>query len=203
MKDLFQAGRDHALGGVHALVEGLHDEVIAVAIDDQGGQQVGLAVHHAVGIGIADHGAPVSLGGAQAAQKEIAADVFHLPRQHAQGDLRTGTVVRRAQRPAPRIGHLDGLARLGAIAIGDIAGEDPRVPGGHAVGALAGHADFIHRISCKRAMRSSVDGWVENRRMKLWPVKGLMMNMWAVEGEASMGMRFDQVSSFCRPPISG
>ena len=39
--------------------------------------------------------------------------------------------------------------------------------------------------------------------MKLCPVKGLMMNMCAVEGEASMGIRLDQVSSFCRPPISG
>ena len=32
---------------------------------------------------------------------------------------------------------------------------------------------------------------VENRRMMLCPVNGLMMNMWAVEGKASMGMRFE------------
>src|SRR5215472_7201912 len=30
-----------------------------------------------------------------------------------------------------------------------------------------------------------------------------MMNMWAVEGVPSMGMRLDQVSSFCRPLMSG
>src|ERR1035441_5980619 len=59
------------------------------------------------------------------------------------------------------------------------------------------------QMACRRAMRSSVEGCVENRRMMLWPVKGLMMNMWAVEGEASMGICLDQVSSFCRPPISG
>jgi hypothetical protein len=29
--------------------------------------------------------------------------------------------------------------------------------------------------------------------MKLCPVKGLMMNICAVAGDASMGMRFDQV----------
>ncbi len=45
-----QAGGDLALGGVHALVERLHDEVIAVAVDHQGGKQVGLAVDYAVGV---------------------------------------------------------------------------------------------------------------------------------------------------------
>ncbi len=87
MKDLFQAGRDHALGGVHALIESLHHQVIAVAVHHQCGQLVGFAVHHAIGIGMPYHGAPVRLGGAQAVQKEIAADVFHLPRQHTQTDL--------------------------------------------------------------------------------------------------------------------
>ena len=31
---------------------------------------------------------------------------------------------------------------------------------------------------------------------------GLMMNMCAVDGVASMGMRLEYVSSFCRPEIS-
>ncbi len=35
----------------------------------------------------------------------------------------------------------------------------------------------------------------------LRPVNGLMMNMCAVAGEASIGIRFDQVSSFCRALI--
>src|ERR1035437_2002791 len=159
-------------------------------------------MHYAVGIGMAHHGAPVLLGGAQAAQKEIAADLFHLPRQQTQTDLRSGTVVSRAERTSARIGDPHRLAGLGAIAIGDIAGENPGVPAGHAVGAFAADADFIlrihriHRAACKRAMRSSVEGWVENKRMTLWPKKGLTMNMWAVAGEASMGMRLDQVSSF-------
>ena len=33
------------------------------------------------------------------------------------------------------------------------------------------------------------------------PLKGLMMNMCAVAGEASIGMRCDQPSSFCSPLI--
>ena len=39
--------------------------------------------------------------------------------------------------------------------------------------------------------------------MTLCPVNGLMMNMCAVAGEASIGMRLDQDSSFCSPPING
>ena len=69
LEDLFEAGGDFGLGGVHPLVQGLHDEVVAVAIDHQGGEQVGFAVDHAVGVGIADHGLRCCFGGAQAAAK--------------------------------------------------------------------------------------------------------------------------------------
>jgi hypothetical protein len=69
--------------------------------------------------------------------------------------------------------------------IGDVAREDPRVAGGNAAGSLAVDADFVHRMACNRAMRSAVAGCVENRRIMLWPVNGLMMNMWAVAGGAA------------------
>ena len=45
-------------------------------------------------------------------------------------------------------------------------------------------------------MRSSVGGCVENNFMKADPLNGLMMNMCAVEGDASIGIRCDQLSSF-------
>ena len=57
LEDFVQAGRDLVLGGIHALVERLHHEVVAVAIDHQGGQQVGLAVDHAIGVGAVAHDA--------------------------------------------------------------------------------------------------------------------------------------------------
>ena len=136
------------LGGVHALVEGLDHQVIAVAVHDQGGQQVGFAVDHAVGVGVADHCAAMIFGGAQAAQVEIAADLFDLAREHAQGDLRGGAVVRRAERAAARVGDFDGGAGLGAVAIGDVAGEDPGVAGGDALGRLAVDADFGSSACC-------------------------------------------------------
>ena len=50
-------------------------------------------------------------------------------------------------------------------------------------------------------MRSSVDGCVENSLISHWPVFGLMMNMCAVAGVASMGIRLDQFSSFCNAEI--
>ena len=57
--------------------------------------------------------------------------------------------------------------------------------------------------ACKRAILSSVEGWVENMRMKLWPLNGLMINKCAVAGFTSdIGMRFDQVSSLPSAEIS-
>ena len=82
---------------------------------------------------------------------EIAADLFDLPREHAQGDLRGGAVVRGAERTAARVGDLDGCAGLGAVAVGDVAGEDPRMAGGDAVGRLA--VDRIRRWTRRSSHR--------------------------------------------------
>ena len=101
-------------GGVHALVERLHHEVIAVAIHNERGQQVGFGVNHAIGIGIADEGLAMRFGCAQAAKVEIAIDLLNLTGQHAQSDLRRGTVVRRAQRTAARVDYFNDFAWLGA-----------------------------------------------------------------------------------------
>jgi hypothetical protein len=38
------------------------------------------------------------------------------------------------------------------------------------------------------AMRSSMGGWVEKIFLKLLPDSGLTMNIWAVEGFASIGI---------------
>jgi len=160
-------------------------------------------MRHAIGVGVAHNRSTVFLGGAQTAQIEIAADLLDVRREHAERDLRCGAVMRRAQRAAAEVRHLYGFTGLGAIAIGDVARKNPRMAGGNAAGCLPVDADFVHRMACKRAIRSAVAGCVENRRIMLWPVNGLMMNIWAVAGDASMGMRLDQVSSFCKPPISG
>ena len=85
----------------------------------------------------------------------------------AESDLRSGTVVRRAKRPTVNGGHADGFAGLGSAAVDDVAGEDPGMPRGHAIGRFAIDTDFGQRMACRRAMRCSVEGCVENSRMML------------------------------------
>src|SRR5581483_5083772 len=161
------------------------------------------AVYHAIGVGMMHDAASVFFGGAQPAQIKVAVDRFHLTGEHPQRNLRGGAVMRCSERPSAWIGNFHRLARLSAVAISDITGEDPGVPAADAIGGFPIDPDLIHRIACRRAMRSSVEGCVENSRIRLWPVNGLMMNRCAVAGEASIGIRFDHVSSFCRPLISG
>src|SRR5258706_12436533 len=50
-------------------------------------------------------------------------------------------------------------------------------------------------------MRSSVEGCVENKLRNIRPLNGLMMNRCAVAGEASIGICFEYVSSFCKAEI--
>src|SRR4051812_7773799 len=99
--------------------------------------------------------------------------------------------MRRSDRAIARVHHLHRIPGLGAAAVREVAGEDPRMAARHTIGGLAIYADFIQQLACRRAIRSSVEGCVENSRMMLSPVKGLMMNMCAVEGVASIGMRFE------------
>jgi hypothetical protein len=58
-------------------------------------------------------------------------------------------------------------------------------------GANLGWCHVVYRICRSRAMRSAVDGCVDNMFENHCPVDGLMMNKCAVEGLASMGMRFE------------
>src|SRR5205814_1265110 len=138
-----QARDDFGFGGVHALIESLDGEAIGVAIDDEGGQEVGLGVYDAVGVGVADHAAAMLFGGAKAAEVEIAVDLFDVRREHAERDLAGGRVVRCAERPSSLVGDFDRLPRLGAVAIYQVGCKDPGVAGGDAVGGLAVDADFV------------------------------------------------------------
>lgn len=65
-----------------------------------------------------------------------------------------------------------------------VAGGAPRV--GWRRGPKAQRAS-----ASSRAMRFSVEGWVEKSRISAWPLNGWMMNMCAVAGEASMGIRLE------------
>ena len=97
-----------------------------------------------------------------------------------------------AERTPIRIENGHDRAGLGIAPVGDIARKDPRVPGRDAIGAFAVDPYFDQRIACSLAIRSAVDGCVENSFEKTPPPpNGMMMNMCAVAGEASIGMRFE------------
>ena len=108
MEEFVERGEDIALGGVHSLIERLHGEVVSVAIDDEGGKQVGLPVHHAVGVAVLHYAAAVSFGRGQAAQVERAVDCFGLGREQTQRNLARCRIVRRSQGAALRVEHGDG-----------------------------------------------------------------------------------------------
>jgi hypothetical protein len=99
--------------------------------------------------------------------------------------------MRCAQRTAAEIADLDGGSGLGAVKVCDIARENPRMAGSDAVGRFSADAGFVLRMACRRRMRSSVEGWVENKLPKPMPSFGLMMKRCAVEGVASIGMRLE------------
>jgi hypothetical protein len=94
-----------------------------------------------------DNCAAMVFGGAQAFEVKIAADLFYLMGKHAEGDLRGGAIVCGTQRTTARIGYLDGCSGLGAVDVGDIARENPRVTGSDSLGRFPVYADFIHRVS--------------------------------------------------------
>ena len=97
-----------------------------------------------------------------------------------------------AERTPVRIEDRDYGAGLGAASVGDITRKDPRVPGRDAIGAFTVDPYLDQRIACSLAMRSAVDGCVENSFEKTPPPpNGMMMNMCAVAGLAYIGMRFE------------
>ena len=81
----FERRHDLRRGAIHTLVEHLDDETIAIAIDDQRGQEIRFGVNHPVRIGIRDHLFAEPLG-----RGDSGGDVERLrrPLQHAQRDLR-------------------------------------------------------------------------------------------------------------------
>ena len=57
---------------------------------------------------------------------------------------------------------------------------------------------YFQRPASSASTRSRVGGWVLNRPIKPPGENGLMMNMWAVAGLASIGATRDAASIFCR-----
>ena len=77
-EQIHQRGDNPILGRIHALVERLDDQIVAVAVHDQGREAVAFAVHHAVRIGVAHDVAAILVGFRDAPRKKFRPDFLHL-----------------------------------------------------------------------------------------------------------------------------
>src|SRR6266545_7611934 len=131
---------DLALAPVHTLGERLHDEVVAVAVDHQGGEAIALAVDHAVGGGARGHRlAPAQRRGQPLAEEASSQGLAAL--HHAEADLRPRRVEGEAEGPALRPLHAHQRARGDAPVARHVRTEDPGVAALDARLALAADDD--------------------------------------------------------------
>ena len=119
---------DDFLPQVHGEREGLDGKVVAVAVDDQAGQAVGLGPDEAGERFIDAALFPVVDGLADAAGEEVEVEVLLAAGKPAGDDLRLGIVDGGAERPVAEVLERDDVAGLG-IAEGflDFGGVNPLV----------------------------------------------------------------------------
>jgi hypothetical protein len=147
---------------IHALIQRLHHEVIAVPIDNQSRQQIGFCENQPVSTRALNNQFAMPRRFRNSLAEEIQVNRNNSPREHPQRDLRRSAVVGNAQRLSTLIDHAHRTARERIALIQNIALEDPGVSGFKARCALAIYADGVERICCSRAIRSAVLGCVEN-----------------------------------------
>ena len=143
-----QTTHNVGLGAIHALIQRLEGEIVAVAVDHQAWQLVAFAMHQAVSLRIRHHALPMSLGRGDAAQVKRAVNRLHPLREHPQRYLGGFAVVRGPKRGISTwIGHHHGLAPGSLSAIQDIAGENPGMAGCHPVGPFSVNPDVMQVLS--------------------------------------------------------
>jgi len=105
----------------------------AIAIDDDAGQPVTLAVDDAVGRDVLGQGRTTQCQGiVETPRHERAVDRLVFQGEDADGDRRAGMGIARRDEPAVGRDDADRVAGLHRIeAGGDGAREDPRMPGAH------------------------------------------------------------------------
>ena len=135
-----------AFAPVHALIQSLDRERIAITVDHQAGQPITFAMHHAVSGGILDHPFPVSFSTGNAPQQKSAINGLRAVAEHSQSDLRCRTEMGGPQALALRIDHRHGVAGLSFGPSSDVACENPRVPGRNALSALFIYSNTRHSM---------------------------------------------------------
>jgi len=136
--------------GVHGLGQDLYAENVAIAIDDQAGQEIGFAEDDAVGVRICDEFVilAVSDGGANALRNQSGQIGHRSVRDHADRDLRRGTVERGSEKLAAWIENADDGAGRHVFFFGNIRAINPRVARLQAGGSAEG--EFYKRLRVLR-----------------------------------------------------
>ena len=109
------------------MAQSLQDQIIAIAVDDKRGQQVGLAVDDPVSVGVFNDALAILNGTAQALREKGAVDRNVLARQQPDGDLRLIAVKRTSVESAALVGEPHNRSGLG-VCRADVAAIDPQVP---------------------------------------------------------------------------
>ena len=117
-------------------------EDVAVAVDDEAGEEVGFAEDDAVGFGVCYQGLAVGDGGGDSLAKQVGKISDWVVRDHADGDLGRAGVERGAEGLATVVGDADEGAGLDAFGGDDVGAVDPDVAVFEADGAAGGD---LHR----------------------------------------------------------
>ena len=129
LEDLLERFDDVGLDRVGPLSEGLHDDMRAVAVDDEAGHQIGIGKDDAVGVGVRDDAFAEVLGTLNVATVEANVRYGRLLRQHAEDDFGRGTVVRGTKSIVASVEDTNNLSGLGVTRSDEIATIDPGTPG--------------------------------------------------------------------------
>lgn len=128
---------DERLCTVHALCEGLENESVAVAVDDETWEAISLAENQTACVGIAHGPSTVGDGGLEAGAEESLVERLHLMREKTKSDLGGSAKVRGSDRDATRIEDGDGIAGPGVIGPVDVGSVNPDMTGGETFGGTA------------------------------------------------------------------
>ena len=146
-EQLLQTAHNLGLGAIHALIQSLKSQIIAVPVDHQPRQLVSFAVNQTVCLRILHYTLPMRFGRGDAAQIERPIDRLHALREQPERYLGRTAIMRRPERRPGWIGHHHSLAASRLAPIQHVAGEDPGMSGCNAVRPFSVNADDMQVLS--------------------------------------------------------
>jgi hypothetical protein len=129
---------DGRLERVHSLGQRLNDEVVAIPVDDEGRQQIGLTVHHPIRGGIDGERLPELIREVDAAAHRPGIGNTPAVAEHPEHDLRAIAEQRAAEDAASRAADRDDVARR-RVDVADIRAVDPGMSALHPLLAARGN----------------------------------------------------------------